>query len=345
MQMLGVPHTGSVTRLSRDFLSGALAVVFLSVPAVADVNSRIKQVTGFSGVSANDLADGSIRTSMLSFNRNQDLGVESLFFVPATPDSVVNRITSWSPTSHPELGVYIHQEISIPPAAKDFAKLDGAASNAAMRLLERETLRSIQRFNLSNAEKGLANSMFAKDKKPDAVRRFWKQLLNERATTYFTQGVAKLPPYSQGGKEIKVREETLALIRSQPKIFGNFKPILADAIFAPKDSIKRKAYWELFSIQGFGTFNLGAIYWQKGGEGWQVVDYQYYYSSGLYANLILYQIWPAQSGGRSGSVVWRCDLLSSPFFDSSGVNRMGTNMMMQQEIKKTIEMIKSDLQP
>lgn len=314
--------------------------------ARAALPAQVEQLTGFSGVSDADLKPGKVMVRNLKLGRGQDVGVESLFFIPRPPQEVMVRLSDWSPVKHPELGVYVHQALTPPPPATVFEKLANPPQVAAMRLLERETVRTIRRFNLSQAEQGVAQSIFSKQGTgARAVRRFWIQLLSERATTYFGQGVRALPPYHRPNGEVKVREEALALIRAQPKVFKHYQGILAEAIFAPKPGaeVKRRPYWELFAIQGMGTLNLGCLYWMPVERGWQAVDFQYYFSSGLYTSVILYQIWPAKIDGQQGALVWRSDLISSPFFDSSGVNRVGANMIMQQEIKKTIRLLKGDL--
>lgn len=320
-----------------------LLFVLSSLAAHAAIPAKVKQLTGFSGLGESDLKPGMVQANNLKTARGRDLGVESLFFIPSSPRAVMERLADWTPTRHKSLGVYVHQGFQPPPTASVFSKLANPPQNTAVKLLERETVRSLLRFNLSQAERSLGQTMFSQNKGPQQVRRFWTQLLSERATTYFGKGVRALPPYKTRGGEIKVREEALALIRSQAKLFGHFKGILADAIFAPKGNLNQRPYWELLSIQGTGTLNLGCLYWQQGDGGWQAVDFQYYFSSGLYTSVITYQIWPANLNGRNGALVWRCDLISSPFFNSSGVNRVGTNMMMQQELKKTIFLLKNDL--
>lgn len=337
-------HGLSAFHETRRFAVGVgLALTLLVVPASAGIPPKVKQLTGFSGLGESQLQPGMVQANNLKLARGRDLGVESLFFIPSSPEAVMQRLADWTPTRHASLGVFVHQGFNPPPQAAVFNKLAKPPQNSSVKLLERETTRSLQRFNLSEAERGLARSMFSKSTSAQQVRRFWIQLLSERATTYFSKGVRALPPYKGRGGEIKVREEALALIRSQPKLFGHFKGILADAIFAPKRNLEQRPYWELLSIQGTGTLNLGCLYWRKGDGGWQAVDFQYYFSSGLYTSVITYQIWPANLNGKNGALVWRSDLISSPFFDSSGVNRVGTNMMMQQELKKTIGLLKSDL--
>ncbi|MEM1057813.1 MAG: hypothetical protein AAGK14_01080 [Verrucomicrobiota bacterium] len=313
--------------------------------ARANLASQVEGLSGFSGLPADRLTQGEVVSQLLKMGRRQDVGVESLFFVPVAPEAVANRLASWTPTKHPSLGVMIHQGFSPPPTAETFGQLATPPGSAAISLLERETARAVPRFNLSTAEWGLLKEMLGRERGAETVWRFWRQLLNERSNTYFSKGLRAMPAYQTRNGEVKVREVALALIRSQPKLFENFKGLLADAIFAPKSGVQTRAYWELFSVQGFGTLNLGALYFGPGGGGMQVIDFQYYFSSGLYTNMIFYQIWPAELGGQRGSVVWRADLLSSPFFKSSGVNRMGTNMMMQQEVTKTINLQKGDLGP
>ncbi len=328
----------------RRYFVGVFLALFLTVaPTAASIPAKVKELTGFSGLSENDLQPGMVQANNLSLARGRDLGVESLFFIPSSPKVVMERLANWTPTRHKSLGVFVHQGFNPPPQAAVFNKLAKPPNNSAVKLLERETTRTLQRFNLSQAEQSLARKMFSESRNAQQVRRFWIQLLSERATTFFAKGVRALPPYKGRGGEVKVREEALALIRSQKKLFGHFKGILADAIFAPKDNLNRRPYWELLSIQGTGTLNLGCLYWRQGDGGWQAIDFQYYFSSGLYTSVITYQIWPANLNGRSGALVWRSDLISSPFFDSSGVNRVGTNMMMQQELKKTISLLKQDL--
>jgi hypothetical protein len=96
----------------------------------------------------------------------------------------------------------------------------------------------------------------------------------------------------------------------------------------------------MFDVERQAALALGGFYAKPAGGGsWQALDLQYYASTGHYALITLYQLWPAERG----TLVWRGDLVSAPALGSlRGVERLASSGVMVKRIEKTINRMKQD---
>jgi hypothetical protein len=171
----------------------------------------------------------------------------------------------------------------------------------------------------------------------EAVNAFWSRVLAGRAQAYVTGGFAAQPPYETGGSTVRVSEDANRLIKDHSKVRTQFASLISGAgIGGGRGSLAPSLYWQMFDAEGQGAFNLGASYSNAAGDGYQIVDTQYYASSGFYTALTFYQLWPVTVEGQAATLVWRVDLISSPQLDLRGVERMGAGAATMREVQKGI---------
>ena len=75
----------------------------------------------------------------------------------------------------------------------------------------------------------------------------------------------------------------------------------------------------------------------------QSADVLYYASGGYYAAVTLYQFWPVEVDGKSSTLVWRGDLISSAeLADLRGVERLGSESALLRDVAKSVRALRSD---
>ena len=101
--------------------------------------------------------------------------------------------------------------------------------------------------------------------------------------------------------------------------------------------IRPSYYWRLFQADHRATLSLGAVYALQVGDHYQLLDIEYYVSGTYYTSATLYEIWPIQDGGRTGSLVWCNVMCSAPMLRfAAGIERLASGVILTLEFKKCI---------
>jgi hypothetical protein len=75
-----------------------------------------------------------------------------------------------------------------------------------------------------------------------------------------------------------------------------------------------------------------------------MVDLVYYSSSGFYMSTTFRQLWPVTVHGKSETLIWRWDMVSSPELQNlHGVEKMAASSLMLSDMKKAITAFRQDL--
>ena len=95
-------------------------------------------------------------------------------------------------------------------------------------------------------------------------------------------------------------------------------------------------------MDGKGVLALGATNNRGVANGAiQIADVLYYASSGFYAGVTLYQLWPVEVDGKASTLVWRGDLISSAELSGlTGVERLGSESAMIKDVAKTVRLFR-----
>lgn len=270
---------------------------------------------------------------------SSSMAVETLFFLPRQPEDAVKALLSWNPTPHKELDIFTHHSLSQPVKESDFETLTLDDSHAEQHWLL-HTSADARALHLSGKE----IELIAQTKEqPDAVVAAWKTILHGRAAVYQEKGVSGLESYEK--EHFSPQEGMPKLLEHLPKVEARFKNLLA-AVWKPAKSADFSSadYWEKMKVEKHAVLLLGHIVAKHAGDRWQVADFQYHVTSEYDQSLILYEIWTASFQGTSGSLVWRGDYVLSPAVVSMrGVERMFSENIFLQEVKKDINFFRADL--
>ena len=88
----------------------------------------------------------------------------------------------------------------------------------------------------------------------------------------------------------------------------------------------------------------GTVYLLPVNDHYQLADIGYYVSGNYYTSITLYEVWPIQSGDKTGSLVWRGDYFAAPTLAfTKGTERIAYGALMLQDIKKEIRFFQDDL--
>ncbi len=174
----------------------------------------------------------------------------------------------------------------------------------------------------------------------DKAEEAFRALLHRRASAFQQGGLSAMAAYDTGSGNISVKDELLMMTRSRPKAYERFGALFSAALSgqAPAGATTPpRYYWESAKVQGEETFNLGAFFAHPTEGGFRALEVQYYVSSKYYTSLILYELWPADVDGKSQTLVWRADFVSTssiPFL--KGIERLAAENIMLLEVKKSI---------
>jgi hypothetical protein len=326
-------------------LSAAFALILVSATStLADPLRELASFSAFSEVDMDRLADGKIVTARgrpMKYPRG--LSVQSLFVVRRPVAETADMLVNWSGVRHRQLEVFLHHVISGKPVPGEFQEIKAAPKNSSVRSLVEAT----RKTNPERPELHLSAEEAKQAAQPEgdisgAVGDFWTNVLQRRAAAFASGGLAAQPRYIVGGEQASPAAEVSRLLQEHPNIRRQFSDLISNSAIGGGGSPKLM-YWDMFDVEGQAALALGAIYTRQGGESWQILDLQYYASSGHLALLTLYQLWPIDVGGKPATLVWRGDIVSAPALSSlKGVERLGSGTAMSKEIEKSISFFQKD---
>jgi hypothetical protein len=150
--------------------------------------------------------------------------------------------------------------------------------------------------------------------------------------------------YSSSTGTINPLTEVRSLLRSDPKIFGEFHPMLnGTPVYNAHHTLPSQLYYECFDIEGTACFGTGAVYLANSPTTIQRADVEYFVSSGIYTSVELEQVWPVTLGGKSGTLVWRSDMVSTANVAYlHGTERLASGMLMLQDVKQAIDAFRAE---
>jgi hypothetical protein len=260
------------------------------------------------------------------------MSVQSAYVVRVPVRSTVSLIQQWNPTRHPELQIYLQDDLPLGAGPQSFHSLASAPSNSSVRAFVRATERlpgDSSKLQLSGAEvKQYSGGTSGGGGVPGPVVAFWSQVLAQRARDFLSGGLNAQPPYQNG---VSAASEVARLIDNSGNARSHFSPIVSGGRGSPSLS------WQLFDANGQAAVSLDAFYAKPVGDGYQTLDLGFYSSSGYYVVVTLQQLWPVKIDGRDATLVWRVDLVSSGAFrELRGVERLGSGAAMMRKIQANV---------
>lgn len=322
------------------FFSFSLATVVLWGGA----SQEIELFSSFNREAIQKIKPGEILTakgSLMGFDRG--ISSETCFLAAHPIEKVVDQITFWDQTPYPDLGIFIQGKIGS-EGTPDFSKLIFIPSlRPVAKFMDkvRDTRANESPLHLSTSE---AAMIAAKRDSIDAttMSQLWGSILKQRFSTYQQGGLKALPDYSACKTPVKVGAEVDSLLEEQPGIAIKFGEIFEKIKTAPNEG---QHYWQLQDVDGTAVIVLGTIYInRKENKEVQVVDLQWYVTSGYYTAFTCYDLYPLEMGKTEATLIWRGDYTSISMKQlRKGVERMFSVNVMIQEVKKSIRLFLEDL--
>lgn len=262
------------------------------------------------------------------------LASETVFYTSAAPKKVVEFLQSWNPSSHQELGIVQHHSLPTSVKLEDFAALKLNDSESHEWLID-ATGNTSDELNLNSETKKLIwQGTKGKNANAETVQAVWRKILFSQAEKFQSGGIKAMEPYQRNGGSFSL-SSSLDKLWNQ---LGRMKPIVNKIDLNNMDG--RTFYWEEMKVEKEAVFDLGAVSAKEDGNSWIVCDLQYYVSANYDAAVTLYCIKPE----KNGSLIWRGDYVFSETIDNlRGVERMVSEKLFLQDIKKTNEALKMDL--
>jgi hypothetical protein len=310
--------------------------------AKADPVSEMASFSTLNNVDLVQLAKTDVKTAHgVPMSTARFLSVQSCYVVPHTPAREIELMRKWNPTSHREMKVFLHSDLSGSPSPESFAQLKHAPDNGPVRALVSKTQKLARDLQVSNDE---VKKFAAAGAGEPVEMSFWMNLLSARARAFASGGSASQPAYDHIGQPIRPNEELNGLLREQPKIKQQFSSFLGGTGIGHGGGGKPEMYWELLDVDGDGVVSLGATYNRAAGNGsYQVADTFYYASGGYYVTLTLFQLWPVSVNGAASALVWRGDFVSAAQLGTlHGVERLGSESAMMKNITRAVTLYRRD---
>jgi hypothetical protein len=338
-------------------LTLALSSLAWSANANADAFSELAAFSGMQGVDDGKLAGGKVITARgPAMNFPSGLAVQACYLMPLPLQKAAEFHKQWTASRHPELKVYLHRDLPSKPALADFQNFAGVRDSSAVQSLVAATEKlnpGKPELQMSFAEAKLFSKTTAgggggsnAGPIPPAVAAFWSNLLYQRTLAYLAGGVSREPAYEGSGETVRPSEEIARILKEQPKLREEFKPVLDDSgLTGGNGNLTPSLFFELLDVEGRAAFTSGAAYSKPVKDGWQGLDLQFYSSDGYYVLLTLCRFWPVTTpSGQQATLVWRGDLLSSAAMADlhSNVERLGSTGAMMKEIQKNIGFLLQD---
>jgi hypothetical protein len=342
------PILGSVLLV----LAGALAP---TLTANADPITELRSVSVFKNADIAKLAAGDVLASQgpsMRFARGGS--TESAFIVRTPVKTTVGVIQQWRPTQHPELRVWVQEDVSTRATPNDFQALASAPSNSSVKAFIDATEKlpgDASKLQLSSAEVKQYTSAGASGSGtiPAPVVAFWSQILAQRAKSFISGGLAAQPPYQTTGSTIVPADEAAHLLEERGSVRSQFSSLISSTpIGGGRGSLTPSFSWQLFHGGARGAVSLAAVsldafYAKSAGDGWQTADLGFYSSGGYYVALTLHQLWPVQVDGSEATLIWRVDLVSSAALGGlRGAERLGSGAAMMREIQTNVRAFLKD---
>lgn len=334
----------------RSFLAILLLLLLLLLTATitrADAVSELASFSIFEKVDLAELARSDVKTSKGSpMSNSRFLSVQSCYVAPGAPTQQIEALKKWNPAKHRELKVYLHSDLPAAPTAANFSKLQNAPDNGSVRALVSATQKMSSDLQVSReeAKKFSGSGESNGGAMPAPVAAFWTEVLTGRVKSFVSGGTSALAPYDHTGEAIRAGDELNGLLKQQEKIRKQFSGFLSETgIGRGAGSLPPELYWELLDVDDQGVLTLGASYNRGSGGTHQVADVLYHASGGYYVALTLYQMWPVTVDGKTSTLVWRGDMISSASLASlHGVERLGSESVMMKNISKAITLFRRD---
>ncbi|MGB9082086.1 MAG: hypothetical protein WCD00_12375 [Desulfuromonadaceae bacterium] len=334
---------------------GICCAICETIPALAsDPLVELKQFSDFSKIDIKRLLGGEILTQrgpLMEFPNG--ISSQLCFAVPSSPAETVKRLQSWDPTRCQSLKVYASHDLNDPGELKQFNSLYPHLDpgKRPIKWLWDQTLATTANssdLNLTQIEALELVRCVGKDANAKTIGACWGNLLFARLSGFQRNGFNSALHYEFDVEPVDPTSHLRSLLQEQILVTREFALLLQGAGVvgggAGMPTIRPSYYWRLFQADHRATLSLGAVYVLQVGDRYQLLDIEYYVSGTYYTSATLYEIWPIQDGGRTGSLVWCNVMCSAPTLRfAAGIERLASGVILTLEFKKCIRCFQDSL--
>jgi hypothetical protein len=325
-----------------------LAFALSSLISVGADTASDLSFTAFRTADPNTLAGGQVlqaRGGLIEFERG--LTAQALYIIDAPPETVRAKLVTWNPASHRELEVWLHQNLSARPQASEYATgLQHLPDNSSVRNLVNATAKLDPNEPALQVDKSEAQLIVAAGSDPHT--RFvngWSQVLAGRVSR-FLGGNISADHYSVSDGDISPLSEIKSLLRSDALVYRRVHSLLVNTpVYNSNRAVPATLYFECFDVEGCGSIGTGAVYQSSAAPGSPILsaDIEYFVNNGIYVSIELEQLSPITINGKTETLVWRNDLVStSNVAYLHGTERLASGMLMLQDVKQAVDAFRTE---
>jgi hypothetical protein len=278
------------------------------------------------------LADGKVEAQCnASMGFARGLSAEAACVVDAPLEVTARVVLSSDPTKHPELNVYQYRSFrDESQAAFDSLKLDpriGAVKNLLQSLSKPGSLQ-LSKDELAKAPKGAS---------PEEAARFLSGVLRGRWSAAVSRGdLGQANGYD-------IRGEITSLLGEEPKLAKQFAPLLRPLTDGKAPISATEYSWDMSRVNGTATLELGFSVARAEESRRQVLEVNFFASSGYLASIAIYELVPVTVQGRTQTLVWQgCMVSSTELAGGFGIKRQIASVMMKNDMERSMRLLQQD---
>src|SRR6266566_2696989 len=162
-----------------------------SAIAYADAVSELGSFSIFDKVDLAQLAKSDVKTAHGPPMKNSRfLAVQSCYVAPGSPAQQMEALRRWNPTTHRELKVFLHTDLSSSPSLANFEKLKNAPDNSPVRSFVAATQKLSPDLQVSKDEaRKFSAGGGGGGTMPAPVAAFWADVLTSRVKSFVSGGM------------------------------------------------------------------------------------------------------------------------------------------------------------
>ena len=334
---------------SRCAIGLALLLFVRSAAFSADAIDQVRAASKIPDLDIARLQRGEVvgaRGPLSDFTRG--IYAENCYFIKAPLSTVGETLLRWDPTKYSAMEVLLLKEHGLPATPEIFSALELNGTRKADRfLVERAkalatTEAAASGLHITSSEQQEMSQALKAGGDGDAkVTEFWRNVLRSRTEALSQGGLGAVPGFATGKTQISPRAELTRLLSLAPAIRDRFAPVLTRPPFSgpAAGGGDLLGYFEASLTRGHTNLHNGFISARRGEESWQIADCTYYTSDTYFFSLILYEIFPHESG----TVVWQVDFVSAPFRSfAAGLDRIYAGKEMLKSVAETARLIRQE---
>jgi hypothetical protein len=179
--------------------------------------------------------------------------------------------------------------------------------------------------------------MLPKTAAREKAELFWTGVLRDRWSSAALRGDLG------GADHYDTRGEIKSLLTEESGIAQHFEALLAPLTKAAAPLLPASYYWEVSNVNGLAACLLGAVYTRDADGRRQVLEVNYYVSTGYLTSVTLYELLPLTREGKPCTLVWQGSLVSAPGLAGAfGVKRKIASVLTLKDLERSIRLFQQD---